>query len=382
MTYYLQMDGVDDRLQVPPLTFNEIIIDFIVNHKTGVNQFYFDARTGGSFAYIQRNTSNVDNTGNVGLITAYINNVMVSNNTAYVPTNQRSTLKGVFSSAVTDNVTFFNHNGGNFGPLEAKVYNIKLLNNGVTLAHYDMTTQTVQDQSGNGNHATLTGGTWIDDGTGGGVTPTPIEVDAGTLSLSAASDLTSNASNLVNTQANMSSVSNLIGVANRILNASSVLSSTTNLDAEGEVISIELSVNLFASSGISANATRIKQAESTLSAGTSLSADGDVVSLEVSVNLSASSTLTANCSRVVNGTSTISANGQVVASGTAIYDGESSFVATSNIDPIILYYSQYRQVIPMILEINIREINYDLNVTMRKEFNFDVKKRKNYDLNI
>jgi hypothetical protein len=43
------------------------------------------------------------------------------------------------------------------------IYDIKFYNGETVVAHYDMRTGTVQDQSGNGNHATLVGGQFVDE---------------------------------------------------------------------------------------------------------------------------------------------------------------------------------------------------------------------------
>lgn len=164
MTYYLQMDGVDDYLKTPSITFTEVILDVSVEHKTNVAQMYIDPRSGVGFTAALRNTSNVDN--HDGWDAVYIDSVSKTNNTVYVPTNQRCVMRLV-NSVGTDDLNIFSHNSGTSQFVKGKIYNVKIYNGTTLQAHYDMTTQTVQDQSGNGRHATLVGGTWVDDGVGG-----------------------------------------------------------------------------------------------------------------------------------------------------------------------------------------------------------------------
>jgi hypothetical protein len=166
MTLYLQMDGVDDWLQAPSVTFTDIYLDMSVEHKTGVAQMYVDVRPGIGFTFSLRNASNTDQHDG---FTAYLDGVLKSNGTAYVPTNQRCLLR-LNRGAGTSSPVFFANNGKSAQFTKGKIYDVKFYNSTTLVAHYDMSTGTVQDQSGNGNHATLTGGTWLDDGTGG--TPT------------------------------------------------------------------------------------------------------------------------------------------------------------------------------------------------------------------
>lgn len=169
MVKYLQMDGVDDFLKSPSISFDEVIIDFVPKPVSGTNEYYFDARTGGT-SYIYNRTDGVEILS--GLSSAFWNNTLFSNGSQGVGSGSRGTLRLVTSAINTDDVNFFSNSGNSFN-LAADVYSVKLLLSGTVQAYYDMSlgnqvVGTVQDQSGNGNHATLTGGTWLDDGTGGG----------------------------------------------------------------------------------------------------------------------------------------------------------------------------------------------------------------------
>ncbi len=176
MALYLFMDGIDDFLRSPSVTWTEVIIDMSVDHKTSTAQVYIDGRPGVGFTYVLRNTSNNDeHSGFANGV--FIDGVSKSSGTPYVPTNQRVTMRAVRNATGTGAITFFAHNNGGQQFVKGNIYNIKIYNGTTLLAHYDMTTGTVQDQSGNGRHATLTGGTWLDDGTGGGSTGTDGSID-------------------------------------------------------------------------------------------------------------------------------------------------------------------------------------------------------------
>ncbi|MGM7720476.1 hypothetical protein [Metabacillus sp. Hm71] len=166
MAYYLQMDGIDDRLQLPSMTFTEIVLDMSVIRSTSSTKLYVDARTGIGFTYLQSNTNGTDSFS--GFNSVYVDTVSKSNNTVMIPNDQRCTVRIVKNTAGTDDLTIFSQNSGSAGTfVQGKLYNVKVYNGTTLLAHYDMATQTVQDQSGNGRHGTLYGGTWLDDGTGG-----------------------------------------------------------------------------------------------------------------------------------------------------------------------------------------------------------------------
>jgi lysophospholipase L1-like esterase len=166
--YYLAMDGVSNYIKAPTLGVKEVVIDFVAEQNAGANQYYFDSRTGlGS--YVQRTNTNVDTFVNG---TLKINNVSYPyatyNNTAFVPTSKRITLDFTLSTSTgTDDITFFADNTG-ASNLKGRVYSIKLYDYSLNLiAYYDLTkgiqrTGQLHDETGNGNHATLYGGTWLE----------------------------------------------------------------------------------------------------------------------------------------------------------------------------------------------------------------------------
>lgn len=154
MVKYLQMDGVDDNLLAPSMTFDKIVID--VHPDLTVNPEIL--------RYL------VHQTEYVRFTTGGVMQLSGMTQTGYVA-DQRTTMTIIPTvPPLTKSLRFFARQDGGNNRLAGKLYNLKIYNGGTLQAHYDMSTGTVQDQSGNGRHATLTGGTWLDDGTGG--TPT------------------------------------------------------------------------------------------------------------------------------------------------------------------------------------------------------------------
>jgi hypothetical protein len=362
---YLQMDGVDDYLKTPTITFKKIEINMLWEN---VSQTDFILRLVNDTNILIYNGTFGNGLGQAGGYRAntFVNNTEITNSNQ-IPYNERLNLSLILHSVTTDIINIFaDELGGRTA--QGNIYDIKFYNDTTLVAHYDMSTGTVQDQSGNGNHATLVGGTWVDDGTGGGTTE---PIDAGDITLSASSTFTAQANRILTADSDLQANSNLSVFANRILNADSLLSATTSLTAEGEVISLELSVNMSASTSLTAQGTRLLNGDSNLSAESFLTAEGEVLTLELFVNMSASSNLTVDASRILNADAVLSAHGEVLASGTAIYNGEAVFIATGTIDPIVLDYSNYRQVIPFDLVINLRDFA-DLNIALKQKFNLDI----------
>jgi hypothetical protein len=168
MALYLQMDGVDDKITLPSMTYKDILIDMELQEQSYSTKKDFAnyGGTGGTTAQFYRQTNGTD-THNVKEF--QLNGATATKGTIVVPYNQKVLFRLVGWIDYTGPGTIFAHPTNINYNLKGKIYNIKVYNNaGALVAHYDMSTGTVQDQSGNGYHATLTGGTWADDGTGGG----------------------------------------------------------------------------------------------------------------------------------------------------------------------------------------------------------------------
>jgi len=143
------MDGVDDNILVPSMTYDRIIIDTQYQYDNSIIRYI--VQNNNALARIQTNNSLFV----AGGYTASGFNL-----------TERHILHLTLTSSITNTNRFFARTDASTNHLKGNIYDIKIYN-GVTLhAHYDMTTGTVQDQSGNNRHAELTGGTWItvDDG--------------------------------------------------------------------------------------------------------------------------------------------------------------------------------------------------------------------------
>ena len=166
---YFNLPGgaANSYIRVQSITFDEIILDFTARQVNG--RYYLDSRTGIANAYFLRNSSGTDLTSASSPFASgiYLNGTNISYNTVgIIPSNQRMTLRFVLAISGTDDVNIFSQND-NANGMAVDVFSIKFLLGGVTKAFFDMSTGTLIDQSGNGVTLTSTGGTWLDDGTGG-----------------------------------------------------------------------------------------------------------------------------------------------------------------------------------------------------------------------
>lgn len=170
MALYLSLDGVDDYIQAPSMMFDEIIIDIASHPRSGNAQYILDARDWANMMTRVMTSSSSDEFYDS---TVYFNDFLATNYTNFIPNGERGILRVVNNDTGTTDATIGTQRGAGDSTRFAKLdlYNAKFMLNGSIVAHYDMSTGTVDDQSGNGNHATLYGGTWLDDGTGGGTEP-------------------------------------------------------------------------------------------------------------------------------------------------------------------------------------------------------------------
>lgn len=150
MADYLQLDGVDDWLLTPSMTFDDVTIDCKITDTNGsLVVFTNDA------VYAQYSSGTWDPSG-----INYWNNG-VFNGTATIGT--RSTIRVGSIGTVTRQLPLFGRSTGLFC-LGADVYGITVKNGSTVVAQYDFTTGNANDISGNGKHATLTGGTFVSSG--------------------------------------------------------------------------------------------------------------------------------------------------------------------------------------------------------------------------
>lgn len=180
---YLDMDGIDDYISTPSMTYDEVIFDMSVNPTA----FY--------------KTVLINSLGNYRLIydegyyiwyfesVASWNGVNVGDSGSFtIPADTRGVWRMTKDSQTASNSLFANAGGG--ANMRGKLYRATFKLAGVVVADYDMTTGTVQDQSGNGQHATLTGGTFVAEGIAGDPTGSATLQSVATFAASGVATLT------------------------------------------------------------------------------------------------------------------------------------------------------------------------------------------------
>lgn len=307
--YYLQMDGVDDFIKTPSITFNEVIIDF--SSVFVLSRYVLDARTGISNGILYwSNTNRIRSNFNQW----YLDGVRVTTEDTPLADNQRVTIRMVNTTSGTDDVNLFSTNNG-FGSLAGNLYSVKFINNGTLAAHYDPSqqapSQTLTDLSGNGNHATLTGGTWVEDT--GNQAPTIVE---GTAVLSAVMTFGPSALNLKTSQMGFISQGQLTALGSVI--------------AKGEATLNGSAATLHSESGM------ILQGTAHLSA----SSVGDMTGIKIvsaTASASSSASMTKTPTRIRSGTATVTgrASAQSIPGGNR--EGTAHLQASSTLTPQATY---------------------------------------------
>jgi hypothetical protein len=158
--YYLQLDGIDDYLNTPTIAgITDIYMDVELNDDAGT---LWNARNGNDKPEIKWDGTKFTSTNGTSHITT---SETGSTDPAYnlaVTKNKKVTIHTWETTAwITSSYNFGRTGWSNSNYLNMKVYSIKLYAGATLKAYYDMSTGNVNDQSGNGNHATLTGGTWV-----------------------------------------------------------------------------------------------------------------------------------------------------------------------------------------------------------------------------
>lgn len=167
-TFYLSMDGVNDWIATPSVTYDQIVMDVEVDALSPNSNLYLVNANGGTrldaqpigtmFSYVQKSN-----------MTLFRNNISsmkinggASVSSSVVTSNQRFSVDYGFPALTDPSTEFFaSQNGTAINRTKGKIYRITGYYLGGIVFDYDMSTGTVQDQSGNGNHATLIGGTWV-----------------------------------------------------------------------------------------------------------------------------------------------------------------------------------------------------------------------------
>lgn len=157
--YHLSMNGTtSDKLVTPSLTFDEVIFTLTPHQKSSGAQYYVDLRDGTNSTHFFY-ANGVNDTYN-GFSSLYVDGALKGNNIGTVPRDAKTTIRLVNSAAITRALTFAQAYNATF-PMQMDLYDIQIKSGGVLVAHYDLTKGNVQDQSGNGHDATLSGGTWV-----------------------------------------------------------------------------------------------------------------------------------------------------------------------------------------------------------------------------
>ncbi|OAS21156.1 hypothetical protein [Paenibacillus oryzisoli] len=162
MVYYLSLDGVDDYVVTPTFSYDKIVIDFMTNGRPANFSKLFAVNSD----YVQHNSSGTDSYSSAGISSVKLNGVTVTNTTDFIPDSVRSTVEAI-RSITTAYPTFIFRNYISGGFLKGNLYGAQFYLGSTLIASYDFTAGNVNDISGNGRHATLTGGTWVVDSSSG-----------------------------------------------------------------------------------------------------------------------------------------------------------------------------------------------------------------------
>lgn len=151
VSYYLSMNGINDYILLPSMTITEVDIDLIIP----------GSFMGYSAIYDSPNNSIIFHDDHISNTSTFpILNPAVGDTTTFKK-DIRLIQKGSNSIPFTTSAVIFRHYATSDYFQKGSIYSIKCYNGTTLVAHYDMTTKTLQDQTGNGYNATLYGGSWV-----------------------------------------------------------------------------------------------------------------------------------------------------------------------------------------------------------------------------
>jgi hypothetical protein len=166
-SYYLQMDGLDDHLRSPVSAVDKVVMDFsfeLNNPPSTLAYYLFDNRggvpSGNNMIYV--NTAGTQLSKGSAITSLKLNGLDGFNHS--ISPNVRYVVEAVGPLVTSDSngIEFFiNYASQPTSRTKGKLYRITGYNGVNIVFDYDMSKGNVQDQSGNGKHGTLTGGTWI-----------------------------------------------------------------------------------------------------------------------------------------------------------------------------------------------------------------------------
>lgn len=280
MAYYLQMNGAGDYLKLPSMALTRIVADTTIRRRTDFNRVIWDFRTGIGFSYLQQTTGGLDTWGSG---TVKVDTVTKTNSTVAIPDGTRCTIDHTLSLGTDDGNIFTNNSVTANTFISGDIYDLKIYNGATLVAHYDMTLGNVQDQTGNGNNATLTGGTWVSDATG--TTQTGASSVQGVSTITAAATVIPAA---ITGSASLQGVATVSATAN-IINASMV--GSASLPSVG-MVTATASVILSGSASLTGVST-----VTALAAGLNVPGSASLVGVSW---ISVTGTSGANISRIIN----------------------------------------------------------------------------------
>jgi hypothetical protein len=373
MALYLQMDGVDDKLVAANMLYDEIVMDINTEYVSGT-PYYFSSRlvTNGSYSSSTGAEADFTSAG----VTRTLNGTTT---TTFFPRNQRIVTGFKMTTAVTHGVYIFARDN-NSSYRKGNIYDVKIYYQGVLKAHYDMTTGTVQDQSGNGNHATLTGGTWLDDGGGG----TGATINAVTAN--------SNADTIAPVVTTQQQVSVPSVIADTIADAlSPSVGSFTNISVSAVIVSatadaISPSVEAVLNIGIEATIADVTADARAPFVGSSESSQITAVIASLTADVIAPSVYTSQDSQIDSVIAELTADAmspviQTDAMITAIISDLHAAGIADTLRVIIGDLAQYNEVIRIVLNIS-RNQTSAISITRKQASTLGITQRKQSELNL
>lgn len=166
---YLKLNGINEHIEIPEISFNKIEFDIAnVDGNNSYNRLIHGTNFGDNryiFRYIDSYVGDGYGRDETEYLTVDGFDVTSPNDLwgeEWLPTNKRSIVIWKLLNLNTESNTI----GTSYDLAPDKymildIYSIKFYNDDIIVAEYDMSTGTLNDQSGNGNDATVFGGTWI-----------------------------------------------------------------------------------------------------------------------------------------------------------------------------------------------------------------------------
>lgn len=167
MGYYIQFSGITTNLKTPVLTFDRVVMDILPEPRLLAllgYQRYFTTNFNGVKSSVYRNMAGKDKKENIPTIK--MNGVPFVIDTDSIAPNKRVVIEISYDGQPnTSESTLFADLGGLTDNLNGRLYDLKFFLGNRIVAHYNPEFKNVQDLSGNGKHATINSGTFVEDKT-------------------------------------------------------------------------------------------------------------------------------------------------------------------------------------------------------------------------